>query len=145
MEADYYLATRLANSTGSNCYREFFEMFDGSHFLTFNYDSLPETLLFRMDRWYPHDGYGVSVQAELPPWEEKYAARKSTSLVLHLHGSLCVKPSEFEKRRKDRNAMRWLVPRTQTAFLFDPIEFFSISSTTRGLRHRRSYHCPCYR
>lgn len=87
MDADHYVAAQLADpQKPTNCYREFFERFTGSHFLTFNYDSLPEMLLFRMGRWFPHDGYGAPVQAELPPGQVEYAARKSTSLVLHLHG-----------------------------------------------------------
>jgi len=38
MEADYYIAQRLAASE-SNSYTQFFERFKGSDFLTFNYDS----------------------------------------------------------------------------------------------------------
>ena len=120
MEADHYQAFQLAKSEAPNPYREFFERFAGNHFLTFNYDSLPETLLFRTGRWFPHDGYGVPVRTELPPQAEGYAAEKSTSLVLHLHGSFCVKTSESEITRKQGDAMPWLVPREEPAYFFDP-------------------------
>ena len=42
MEADYYIPQKLISSGTSNSYRQFFEKFHGTHFLTFNYDSLPE-------------------------------------------------------------------------------------------------------
>lgn len=42
MEADYRIAQKLATSASSNSYREFFDSFQSAHFLTFNYDSLPE-------------------------------------------------------------------------------------------------------
>jgi hypothetical protein len=92
--ADYYIAQRLASDTTLNCYRKFFQVFAGSHILTFNYDSLPETFLFRLGCWYPNDGYGVPVIAYLPPGAEEFARRKSSTLVLHLHGSLCIRTSE---------------------------------------------------
>jgi hypothetical protein len=53
MEADHYLARKLATSDTPNVYRRFFEKFSDSHFLTFNYDSLPEIYLHRKERWYP--------------------------------------------------------------------------------------------
>jgi len=58
--ADYYIANELATDKALNCYRKFFETFESSQFLTFNYDSLPETFLQRLGRWYPPDGYGCS-------------------------------------------------------------------------------------
>lgn len=120
MEADYRLAARLACSKDSNCYRQFFETFAASHFLTFNYDSLPETFLFRMGRWYPHDGYGMPVKTEVLPGADEFLGRKSTSLVLHLHGSFCLYTSEFEKQRKSGDRIAWLTPREQPLYLFDP-------------------------
>lgn len=48
-KADYYLAIRLAGEQ-SNCYHKFFRGFAGSNFLTFNYDSPPETFVFRLGR-----------------------------------------------------------------------------------------------
>lgn len=67
MEADYWLATRLVSAAEPNCYQRFFGMFSREHFLTFNYDSLIETFLLRLGHWYPHDGYGVDVDAERSP------------------------------------------------------------------------------
>ena len=120
MKADYYLARQLV-SRESNCYLEFFRTFTGSQFLTFNYDSLPEAILFHMGRWYPRDGYGTQVRAELPPWKEsEYSDRKSSSMVLHLHGSLCVTTSEFQTVRKSGSAIGWIEEREKPLFAFDP-------------------------
>lgn len=120
MEADYHLATRLSSSENSNCYREFFERFAGSNFMTFNYDSLPEIILHRAKRWHPHDGYGVSVKVE--PFLRTADAdnRDSTSLVLHLHGSFCVRTSETEMRRNPGDAISWLEPLALPRYSFDP-------------------------
>jgi hypothetical protein len=62
-EADFSIASRLASGERLNCYRHFFDVFARSHFLTFNYDSLPETFLFRLGRWYPRDGFGLRIDA----------------------------------------------------------------------------------
>jgi len=120
MRADYYLAPRLGSAEESNCCRQFFETFAGSHFLTFNYDSLLEAFLLRMRRWCPHDGYGVPVKAELSPETAGFAGRKSSSLVLHLHGALCLYTSEFEARRDPRDSIALLVPRERPRYFFDP-------------------------
>src|ERR1700723_558650 len=42
MQADQYLALKLAISDKPSAYRRFFERFIDALFLTFNYDSLPE-------------------------------------------------------------------------------------------------------
>jgi hypothetical protein len=118
--ADYYIANRLASDEKPNCYRKFFNAFGNSNFLTFNYDSLPETLLFRLGRWYPHDGYGLRVAAHLPPGAEGFADNKSSALVLHLHGSLCIRTSEYEARRRPRHAISWLTKRDEPRYAFDP-------------------------
>jgi hypothetical protein len=89
-EADYYIARRLATSQTQNSYLRFFEKFDDAQFLTFNYDSLPEIFLFQSGRWFPDDGYGVRVQTELVPGVKPLTSAKSSSLVVHLHGSACV-------------------------------------------------------
>ena len=88
MTADYHLLERLL--AGANCYSIFFERFAGSHYLTFNYDLLPELFLFHQNQWYPHDGYGVPVDCEVYPTDDRMKDLCSTSLVLHLHGSLCL-------------------------------------------------------
>ncbi len=121
MEADFRLACGLASSGASNCYSEFFKTFDGANFLTFNYDSLPEIFLFRLMRWYPHDGYGLPVAAELAPLQaDQFAGLKSTCLVLHLHGSFCVYTSEFEIRHNPGDAIAWLDRLGRPRYGFDP-------------------------
>jgi hypothetical protein len=120
MEADYYLASKLASPGESSCHREFFEAFPGANILTFNYDSLPEIFLFRTGRWYPEDGYGVPVKAELSFGATLPADRKSTSLVLHLHGSFCLRASDFEMRGNPAEQIAWLVRLARPLFKFDP-------------------------
>ena len=118
--ADYRIAPALASDTGQNCYQRFFQVFLGSHFLTFNYDSLPETFLFRLGRWYPHDGYGVPVVARLSPDNQEFAEKQSSALVLHLHGTLCIRTSKYEARRKSGQPMAWLKERDRPLYAFDP-------------------------
>lgn len=117
--ADHYIAYRIAQHEKAGTYRRFFEAFACSSFLTFNYDSLPETILHSLGLWYPHDGYGVPVAALLPPGKEHLAERKSSAFVLHLHGSLCIATSETEVRRRPGETMRWLAPRDRPLFTFD--------------------------
>lgn len=118
--ADYYVAHALARAEKVNCYQRFFRTFPDSRFLTFNYDSLPETLLFRLGRWYPRDGYGVRVTAHLPPGSEEFADKTSSALVLHLHGSLCIRTSEYEARRNQGQATAMLTERDAPLYAFDP-------------------------
>jgi hypothetical protein len=118
--ADYHVAHALALAQAVNCYQQFFRTFPNSRFLTFNYDSLPETFLFRLGRWYPRDGYGVPVTTHLPPGSEHLANRTSDALVLHLHGSLCIRTSEYEARRKPGGTMAWLTEREPPLYAFDP-------------------------
>ncbi len=95
MQADYYLTERLAAEDSRNSYRTFLDHFPASHFLTFNYDSLIEILLFAAKRWRPEDGYGVPVDARLEAIQTPPPRVSSQNLVLHLHGSFCVYASEF--------------------------------------------------
>lgn len=118
--ADYYVARELATAQRVNCYQRFFRAFPDSSFLTFNYDSLPETFLFRLGHWYPRDGYGVRVTAHLPPGSEEFADKTSSVLVLHLHGSLCIRTSEYEARRKPGETIAWLTERDEPRYDFDP-------------------------
>ena len=118
--ADLRIATALARDEKLNCYRSFFETFTDSNFLTFNYDSLPETFLFKLGRWYPYDGYGVCVVADLPPGAARFKDKRSPALVLHLHGSLCIRTSEYEMRRQPEDATPLLVERALPKFEFDP-------------------------
>jgi hypothetical protein len=121
MEADYYLASQLSAQGQLNCYREFFDAFVGSNFLTFNYDSLPEIFLYRVGNWFPHDGYGVPVNVELAFGAPEFGDRKSASVVLHLHGSSCIYTSESEIRRRHGEAFDLLIPREGARFFFDPL------------------------
>jgi hypothetical protein len=136
MEADFRLATKLASSDTSNCYRKFFDRFKGANFLTFNYDSLPEVFLFRLRRWYPHDGYGLPVEVELSPLQaNQFGNLKSACLVLHLHGSFCVYTSEFEIRGNPSDSTAWLERLEGPRYAFDPD---SISLCFAGYRRGMS-------
>lgn len=118
MEADYYLAQPLASPGEVNCYSKFFDTFDRANFLTFNYDSLPEIFLFRRERWYPEDGYGVPVGIELSFGASVPAGRKSSSMVLHLHGSHCLRPSDSEFHQNAVDQI--VVPPKRPRYNFDP-------------------------
>ena len=120
MEADFRLAWRLSSPEHPSCYREFFESFSESTFITFNYDSLPAIFLHRLHRWYPHDGYGVPVETETMAGAMIVEFPKSTSLVLHLHGSFCVYTMENEIIDGAPGAISWLQPLATPRYLFDP-------------------------
>ena len=120
MEADYYLASRLISEEMPSCHREFFKTFAGANFLTFNYDSLPEILLFKSGRWFPEDGYGVPVQAELTFGTSLPADRISTSQVLHLHGSFCLRATDFQIEERRAGQIAWLKMLDRPQFKFDP-------------------------
>jgi hypothetical protein len=119
-EADYRIAFQLASTDRTNCYQRFFDAFPTCNFFTFNYDSLPETFLFCRKRWYPLDGYGVAVTAHLPPLSDEFSVKPSTSVVLHFHGSLCIRTSEYSPKRSEGSAIAWLTERERPAYLFDP-------------------------
>jgi hypothetical protein len=124
MKADYYLVPALLQND-TNCYATFFRDFEGSSFLTFNYDSLPEAFLFRSGKWYPHDGYGLPVEAELTPYgQDDFEVSPSSSLVLHLHGSLCVYTCEFEL--VPSKGMSLIQQRKSPKFYFDPHSITSL-------------------
>lgn len=122
MKADYYLASRLLPTSGvpPHCYSRFFERFGGAQFLTFNYDSLPEVFLLRHGQWYPHDGYGVPVVAEVASGHDHVLEQSSASLVLHLHGSLCLYTSTFTFEPTPGDRVSWYKKLPQPKFLFDP-------------------------
>ncbi len=120
MEADYYITCKflkdLEAQGSSGSYARFFQHFDKSHFLTFNYDSLPEILLASLERWYPHDGYGMNVEAGFKSRKKDLGNFHSTSLVLHLHGTLCVYASAYERERYSA----YLKFLDKPTFVFDP-------------------------
>jgi hypothetical protein len=118
MEADYRLATHLSSS-GPNCYADFFKTFADAHFLTFNYDSLPEIFLHRDSRWFPEDGYGVPIKVE-PSFGVSTSGQKSTSLVLHLHGSFCVFTTESELEPVPGKHRQWIIKHHEPRYGFDP-------------------------
>lgn len=104
MGADYYVASSLAQSD-TNAYKTLLKKFPDSSFLSFNYDSLLEILLFNLKRWLPNDGFGVTVKANLPQPRcgNYYLPKQSQNKVLHLHGSLCIYTND-----------------AQSEFIFDP-------------------------
>ncbi len=136
--ADYHLAHGLASANTSNCYRRFFEKFTDANFLTFNCDSLPETFLFKMEKWYPHDGYGVRVEARVPVVQSNLPRYKSASHVLHLHGSLCIRTSESEIVGNPSGGAL-VVPREHPLYTFDPS---SISANFHGRHYRHAGFDP---
>lgn len=126
MKADYYLVPALLEKPRSdNCYAAFFDDFRGASFLTFNYDSLLEAFLYRSGNWYPQDGYGLPVEADFNGASSNgFDINASSSLVLHLHGSLCVYTSEFEIIPS--KGMDLINPRKTPKFYFDPDSISSL-------------------
>lgn len=125
--ADSEIAKSLAKSPESdqkpdagNAYQKFFRAFPDGNFLTFNYDSLPETLLFRMGYWRPEDGYGVDVAVNIAPHLTEFSTGISRAKVLHLHGCLCIRTEEFALRREPGGAMSKLTEREKPLYQFDP-------------------------
>ena len=120
MEADYRIAQKLATSASSNSYREFFNKFTDAQFLTFNYDSLPEIFLCQDGRWRPEDGYGVPVSTELAVGVRPAPDVRSSSCVIHLHGSACVFTIESEILGDPAARVAELVRRSEPLYAFDP-------------------------
>jgi hypothetical protein len=123
MECDYRLIPLLLPDgvNQNNCYVKFFNRYKGSSFLTFNYDSLPEVFLHRMGQWYPHDGYGVPVKVETQlRTKNNDLAHKSSSLVLHLHGSLCIFTSDFDLIPTNDPRFKEIKLRKNPDYFFDP-------------------------
>ena len=118
--ADYYVAQRLARSETQNPYRRFFENFRDAQFLTFNYDSLPELFLSQNGRWFPEDGYGIPVQTEHAPGVKSLTKVKSSSLVIHLHGSACVFTIESRIKGNPAGAIAELIHLGEPLYGFDP-------------------------
>jgi len=135
MEADYRLAQKLASSNTPNSYRKFFEEFSDAEFLTFNYDSLPEIFLAQLRRWCPEDGYGVPVATERQFGANLPAGARSASLVLHLHGSLCVYAAEDEIRGTPFERVAELIHRGRPLYTFDAD---SITPCFPGYRRKMS-------
>jgi hypothetical protein len=62
----------------------------------------------------------VPVETELGAEDILPLDRKSDSMVLHLHGSFCLRASEFELQGEPRGGIGWLVLLTAPNFKFDP-------------------------
>lgn len=120
MEADYYIAQKLATPESTNSYRAFFTTSSDAQFLTFNYDSLPEIFLSQQGRWRPEDGYGVPVSTELAFGMPPAPDAESSSRVIHLHGSACVFTIESEILGDPNGRMAQLALREKPLYAFDP-------------------------
>ena len=148
MEADYRIAQKLATSTPSNPYREFFKAFSDAQILTFNYDSLPEIFLSQQGRWHPEDGYGVPVRTELAFGMTPAPDARSSSRVTHLHGSACVftieseilgDPTEWLSLSSARKTFVRIRPRLNRSLL----SALPSNDVTHGARfHRRASYSP---
>lgn len=120
MAADYYIAERLATAERLNSYQRFFDCFKSEQFLTFNYDSLPEIFLSHTGRWFPEDGYGVPVQTELTFLARAVTHAKSSSLVVHLHGSACVFTIESRLEGNPVGGVAEVIHLEEPLYAFDP-------------------------
>lgn len=120
MEADYRLASRLADTSSPNSYKAFFDAFENSSFMTFNYDSLPEIFLFRRGKWHPGDGFGVPVIAKRDSTNDAPPPAPSF-VVLHLHGSLLIYEQrvEFHATQERHSVNTLLTPLDEARFIFD--------------------------
>lgn len=139
MKADNYLIPKL-NQNHSNCYTDFFNQFQDSSFLTFNYDSLVELFLLKLKRWYPHNGYGIPVEIDFN-WhigidenkKREYLNKISKSLVLHLHGSLCIRTKDFDIQNNN------IIIKDNPIFKFDPNSIANLFFPYRGAALDPSY------
>lgn len=117
--ADHYIAPTLART--ENCYSRFFKKFAESDYVTFNYDSLPETILFASKDWSPDDGFGIPVTTALGFAAEPSSQRPpSKSHVLHLHGSLSLYTIDFDIDWSSDPECGLIRDRKQPVYAFDP-------------------------
>lgn len=126
MNADYYLIPKLLpdGDNPNNCYARFFEHYNKSSFLTFNYDSMPEIFLLTMGQWHPHDGYGVPVEVV----DINHQNCQSSNLVLHLHGSLCIYKTEFDLVPVPGSHIQRVFLKEKPDYIFDPESISSLFS-----------------
>jgi hypothetical protein len=145
MKADVYIVPRLLKDH-TNPYAVFFERFNKSHFLTFNYDSLPEIFLYRRKVWYPQDGYGVPVHVELDALaKEDPRHLQSSRYVLHLHGSLCIYASSYDLTGQPGGAIQWLARKGRPDYIFDPDAITCLFSPYRRTLPVLGYELPEHR
>ncbi|HAX41342.1 MAG TPA: SIR2 family protein [Bryobacteraceae bacterium] len=121
--ADDQIARPLSDPGVASCYSKFFEseFFATSHFLTFNYDSLVETFLFRRETWYPHDGFGLPVKVTYDWNAPDQNDEDSRQQVLHLHGSIYVRTFNYQTCFDPGLEMDVLTRRSVPLYLFDPL------------------------
>jgi len=144
MECDNYLASQLCPGQGrsDNCYLTFLRRFPTAQFLSFNYDSLLEILLFHLNRWRPGDGYGVPVHTGTLALSDDSAELplQSKNCVLHLHGSLCIYPQDFAMTPSGHGTLLTIRRKERSDFIFDPGEISSLfpgcEATVSGLGYR---------
>lgn len=115
--ADYFIGSAEATADES-IYKTLTQEFPGSHYLTFNYDSLLEQVLLRNRLWTPTDGFGVPVAVSsisAPPCE------RSASLVIHLHGSVLLYSVDYSLTPSTIGGRHFdLLQPTAPRFVFDP-------------------------
>jgi len=120
--ADHYIASKIINYP-STPYLKFFQYFNGSHFLSYNYDCFAELHLQKLHRWHPLYGFGMQVQyshSQSVIDQDVSLQNVGSSIVLHLHGSFYLYPIETDISPADINGTRWLTPRPSPRFIFDP-------------------------
>ena len=135
---DHYLAPPLVGwPTHPNPYSRFFDAFSASSFGTYNYDAFVEFALFRAGRWFPHDGYGVTVATDLGYTAKPYTVQPSTSLVLHLHGTYSVYTYETTFGPPDKSGIQWMELFETPRFAFDPysLSFYPFERFMAGLAY----------
>ncbi len=117
MDADHYIGGRLK---GNNIYQRFLRYCGPTTLLSFNYDAFLEIQLFKQDLWYPQDGFGVSAYIEVPLNIEYSSKTKSTSKVLHLHGTYLLYSVDFEISEPDMHNIGRVNPAAKPKYIFDP-------------------------
>lgn len=118
MSADYWIGKELTREGALNIYSKFFDRFDSSDFITFNYDSLIEIFLYHRNHWCPDDGYGVTVVTS--DSDRPVERPGSTSLVLHLHGTFCLYMSDHEFIDRTGEGTAWYETLDPPRYNFDP-------------------------
>lgn len=141
MEADNYLIPKLlpTGDNPDNCYARFFDRFKESSFLTFNYDSLAELFLLNIGHWYPNDGYGIPVKVAL---YSELPTCKSSSFVLHLHGSLCIYTNEFYISKRGGTSLQELTLKKNPDYIFDPESIEDLFFPYKGTPLSVAGHTP---
>ena len=116
-----YCPGRRAASDSLSALRLFLDQRPASTYLTFNYDCLLEQALLRAGLWYPLDGFGVTADVSRPASvPASLLERRSSSKVIHLHGSLYLYAREFDVSSPDKSGIQWHTLKDVAEFVFDP-------------------------